>query len=160
MIDEAARAEALRLWEKGAELQMRRELEEAMRCYRESLALCPTAEAHTFLGWALSWKGDIDGALEHCKRAIDVDPDFGNPYNDIGAYLIQKGDLGGAIPWLERAKLAPRYEARHFPYVNLARVYSAQAKPSAAIRELEQALMIEPGDPAAEALLAKLRTLN
>jgi Tfp pilus assembly protein PilF len=158
--EDGARAEALRLWEQGAELQMQRELEAAIRLYRQSLAVCPTAEAHTFLGWALSWTGDIDGAVEECKRAIDVDPDFGNPYNDIGAYLIEKGELDAAIVWLERAKRAPRYEPRHFPYVNLARVYSAQARPTAAIHELEQALSIQPGDRAALALLAKLRTLN
>src|SRR3982750_90579 len=97
--------EAIRLWEEGQACQMRRELPEAIRLYRESLAAYPTAEAHTFLGWALSWQGDIDGAIEECKLAIAVDPEFGNPYNDIGVYLIQKDELEAAIPWLERAKL-------------------------------------------------------
>ena len=31
-------------------------------------------------------------------------PTFGNPYNDIGAYLIAKGELDEAIEWLEKAK--------------------------------------------------------
>jgi Flp pilus assembly protein TadD len=39
-------------------------------------------------------------AIAECHRAIEIDPDFGNPYNDIGAYLIERGDLRGAIPWL------------------------------------------------------------
>jgi len=82
---------ALRLWQEGQLCHMRRDLAGAIRLYRESLAVAPTAEAHTFLGWALSGQGDIDGAIEECKRAIAVDPEFGNPYNDIGAYLIEQG---------------------------------------------------------------------
>jgi Tfp pilus assembly protein PilF len=155
-----AHAEAIRLWEEGAELQMKRELTGAMRLYRRSLEVCPTAEAHTFLGWAMSWQGDIDGAIEECKRAIEVDPEFGNPYNDIGAYLIEQGDLDGAIGWLERAKLATRYEAPHFPYLNLGRVYIAKSQTTRAITEFEHALRLHPGDPVATASLAKLRTLN
>ena len=37
--------------------------------------------------------GKLDEAIEECYKAIDRDPDFGNPYNDIGAYLIEKGQL-------------------------------------------------------------------
>jgi hypothetical protein len=36
-------------------------------------------------------------------RAIQVDPDFGNPYNDIGAYLINLGRHDEAMAWLEQA---------------------------------------------------------
>ena len=43
--------------------QMRGDLDEAIGLYRQSLASVPTAEAHTFLGWALSGKGDYEGRL-------------------------------------------------------------------------------------------------
>jgi Tfp pilus assembly protein PilF len=56
------------------------------------------------------------------QGAIEVDPTFGNPYNDIGAYYIGKGELDEAVQWLEKAKRAPRYEPRHFPYMNLGRL--------------------------------------
>jgi Tfp pilus assembly protein PilF len=55
-------------------------------------------------------------------RAIEIDPEFGNPYNDIGVYLMQRDRLDDAVPWLERAKLAKRYEPRQFPYMNLGRI--------------------------------------
>jgi len=139
---------------------MAKDVEGAIDLYRRSISLSPTAEAHTFLGWALSFKGDIEAAIAECRVAIDIDPDFGNPYNDIGAYLIELGRSDEAIPWLERAKLAKRYEPRHFPYVNLARIYSSRSEVTRAIRELEQALVIEPGDPTSLRMLAKLRTLN
>ncbi len=154
------RAEAIRLWEEGQSFQLRRELPEAIRLYRESLAAYPTAEAHTFLGWALSWQGNIDDAIAECKRAISVDPDFGNPYNDIGVYLIEKGELEAAIPWLEQAKLAKRYEPRHFPHLNLGRIYAKMGKASRAITEFERALELHPGDPMARGALARLRALN
>jgi Tfp pilus assembly protein PilF len=131
-----------------------------VRRYEESIAICPTAEAHTFLGWALSWRGDVLGAIEQCRRAISVDPSFGNPYNDIGAYLIELGRQDEAVEWLERAKRAPRYEPRHFPFLNLARVYAAQGKTTLAISELQAALELAPGDASASSLLAKLRSLS
>jgi Tfp pilus assembly protein PilF len=59
--------------------------------------------------------GRIDDAIAECHRAIEIDPSFGNPYNDIGAYLIAKGELDEAVPWLEKAKTAPRYDPRHYP---------------------------------------------
>src|SRR4026208_71463 len=90
---------------------------------RRSIAAHPTAEAHTFLGWAMSFQGRHEDAIAQCKIAIAVDPTFGNPYNDIGAYLIELGRHDEAPLWLERAKAAPRYEPRQFPYFNLARVY-------------------------------------
>ncbi|HEX4336614.1 MAG TPA: tetratricopeptide repeat protein [Polyangiaceae bacterium] len=148
------------MWEQGQGFQTRRELPEAIRLYRESLATFPTAEAHTFLGWALSWQGDVDGAIRECKQAIEVDPDFGNPYNDIGVYLIEKGELEAAIPWLEQAQRAKRYEPRHFPHLNLGRIYASTGKVSRAIGEFERALELHPGDQMALQALARLRTLN
>lgn len=139
---------------------MRHELDQAVALYRESIALHPTAEAHTFLGWAMSWRGDVQGAIDECKKAIEVDPDFGNPYNDIGAYLIELERHEEAIPWLEKAKLAPRYDPKQFPYMNLSRIYMAKGKMSLAIKELEEAKTIAPGDPNVERALAKLRSLN
>src|SRR5262249_60113491 len=99
-----------------------------MEFYRLSISIAPTAEAHTFLGWAMSFKGDAEAAIAECHRAIEIDPDFGNPYNDIGAYLVELGRPDEAIPWLERAKTAKRYEPRHFPFFNLARVYARQGR--------------------------------
>jgi tetratricopeptide (TPR) repeat protein len=76
---------------------------------------CPTAEAHTFLGWAYSHAGYVERAIAECKRAIEVDPDFGNPYNDIGVYLIEKGALDDAVPWLERRQARAALRAAPLP---------------------------------------------
>ncbi len=135
---------AVQLFNKAYRCQMEGELEEAVRLYRESLHCYPTAEAHTFLGWTFSFQGRYDEAIEECKKAIAVDPDFGNPYNDIGAYLINLGRPEEAIPWLEKAIQSGRYEAYHYPHCNLGRVYVARGMLKKALEEFEKALAIEP----------------
>ncbi len=134
---------AIRLLEQAYENQKEGHLEEAIELYEASIQEHPTAEAHTFLGWTYSYQGKYDDAIEQCKIAITVDPLFGNPYNDIGSYLIQKGQLDQAISWLELAKKAPRYEPRHFPYLNLFRIYLKMGRLDEAQRELEQAKFIQ-----------------
>ena len=134
---------AVQILQKAYERQRAGDLQEAIRLYKASIEEHPTAEAYTYLGWTYSFQGRFDEAIEQCKIAITVDPRFGNPYNDIGSYLIQKGQLDQAIPWLELAKKAPRYEPRHFPYLNLFRVYLKLGQLDAAQREFEQARFIQ-----------------
>ncbi len=145
------------LFQQAYEFQMAGKYEQAIRLYQQSIAVYPTAEAHTFLGWTYSFQGRLDDAIAACHRAIQVDPDFGNPYNDIGVYLMQKGLFDDAMPWLEKAKLAPRYEPRHFPYMNLGRIYLAKGDWLKALKEFEQAVEIMPNDPGARKALAELR---
>jgi len=133
------------------------ELDRAIEAYRASIEACPTAEAHTFLGWTYSFQGRLEEATRECYRAIELDPDFGNPYNDIGVYLMQQGRLDEAIPWFERAKRAPRYEPRHYPFMNLGRVYLKQGKWWDALREFEGAVRMAPKDEDAARALHSLR---
>jgi Tfp pilus assembly protein PilF len=132
-------------------------LDRAVEHYERSVAVHPTAEAHTFLGWSLSFQGRLEEATAECLRAIEIDPDFGNPYNDIGVYLMQQGKLEEAIPWLAKAKLARRYEPRQFPFMNLGRVYLQQGRPWDALREFEGAVQAAPGDAHAAKTLHQLR---
>jgi len=149
---------AIECLEQAYREQLSGNLEEAIRLYQASLAYFPTAEAHTFLGWAYSFEGRLDEAIAECKKAIDVDPSFGNPYNDIGSYLIHQGQLDEAIPWLERAITAKRYEPRHYPHCNLGRVYRAKGLLNKAIEAFETALAIEPNYTFAQNELAEIRT--
>jgi Tfp pilus assembly protein PilF len=156
-MDEAsARDEAQRYFEAAYAAQMRGDLEGAIAGYRKSIECLPTAEAHTFLGWTYSFQGDLEAAIRECCTAIRIDQEFGNPYNDIGSYLIKLGRHQDAIPWLKKAMAASRYEPRHYPHVNLARVYAKQGKVHEAIAELRQALAIEPDHRPARAELHRL----
>jgi len=137
---------AIELIGEAMKLQMAEEFDAAIRLYKESIALYPTADAHTYLGWAYSFKGRLNEAIAQCEIAIELDPEFGNPYNDIGVYLMQQQKLDDAIPWLERAKNAKRYEPRHFPYINLGRVYLTKGMIQKALEEFGGALQINPAD--------------
>jgi Tfp pilus assembly protein PilF len=148
---------AVELLQHAYRLQMEGDLEGAIDGYRRSIELHPTAEAHTYLGWTYSFQGRLEDAIEECKEAITVDADFGNPYNDIGSYLIKLGRLDEAIPWLEKALAAPRYEPRHFPHCNLGQVYWAQGQLARAAQEFERALELSPEYPFAEAALSAIR---
>ena len=152
-----ARERAIELWREAYRRQMAGDLEAAIEIYRRSIAACPTAEAHTFLGWTYSFQGRLEEATAECLRAIEVDPDFGNPYNDIGVYLMQQGKLEEAIPWLERAKHAPRYEPRQFPYMNLGRIYLKQGRWWEALRQFEAAVRLAPTDAELAKALHSLR---
>lgn len=147
---------AQEFFEKGYQLQMKGRLQEAIRLYKLSIKACPTAEAHTFLGWTYSFMHRYLEAIEECRKAIEVDPTFGNPYNDIGAYLIELGKWDDAIPWFERAIAAPRYDPRHFPHFNLSRVYVQRFEYGKAIEHLEKALKIQPDYESARRELRKL----
>lgn len=144
MAEEGLREQAMEYFQKAYELQMKGDLEGAILYYTKSLELYPTAEAYTFRGWTYSFMGRLDEAIEECYKAIAVDPDFGNPYNDIGAYLIQQGKLDEAIPWLEKAIKAKRYESRAFPHMNLGRIWERKGLWEKAMEEYRKALKANP----------------
>ena len=62
----------------------------------------------------------------------------------VRAYLINLGQMDEAIPWLEKATSASRYESHHYPHCNLGRVYMAKGMLKKALEEFEKALTIEP----------------
>jgi tetratricopeptide (TPR) repeat protein len=151
-----------RAWEvlqDAYQAQMEGDYERAVELYQSSLELFPTAEAHTFLGWTYHFQGKLNEAIAECKRAIEIDPEFGNPYNDIGAYMIELGRFEEAIPWLERAIEARRYEPRHFPHYNLGRAYLGREMYGSAMRCFQEALQVEPRYSAARQALESLRRM-
>ena len=132
------------LWQQGYVLHARGRYQAAVEMFRESIEILPTAEGHTFLGWSLSMLGHTEEAIAECEKAIALDPDYGNPYNDIGVYLIDLGRPGEAIPWLEKAIAAERYCCYEFAHFNLGRVQFMQGNLGAARRSFERSLRHDP----------------
>ena len=137
--------EAMRYFKEAYDKQVEGEYREAIELYTKSIEAFPSAEAYTFRGWAYSSLEDYEQAIADCMKAIEVDPEFGNPYNDIGAYLIETGKLDEAIPWLEKAIEAKRYDARCYPHFNLGRVYEARRDWKKA-RDCYEKALTENGD--------------
>ena len=157
MEERQTQEEATKLWQEAYGCQMKGELDRAIELYQRSIEVYPTAEGHTFLGWTLSFQGRLEEATRECLRAIEIDPDFGNPYNDIGVYLMHQDKLDEAITWLEKAKQATRYEPRQFPFMNLGRIHLQQGRWWDALREFEGAVRLAPGDVRAAKMLHNLR---
>ena len=159
MAEENDQKLAIEYFQRAYAHQMKGELDEAIEFYKKSIEVLPTAEAHTFLGWTYSFMGRYEDAITECHRAIAIDPDFGNPYNDIGAYLIEQGALDEAIPWLEKATLAARYESYCFPHYNLGRVYEWKHQWKKAIECYRDSLLQNPDYTLAKAALRRLQAM-
>ena len=142
-------------WRQGYALHMFGAYEQAIVLFKRSIEERPTAEGYTFLGWSLSYVGQLQEAIAACKKAIGIDPDFGNPYNDIGVYLMELGRPNEAIRWLEKAIQAKRYCCYQFAHFNLGRIQLTRGEFEAAKRSFERALKYDPDyTPAKKALEA------
>lgn len=156
-ITNPAKREAVALFNEAYEAQTAGDYRAAINLYKKSIEIFPTAEAYTFLGWTYSFQGKYDLAIAECLAAIAVDSTFGNPYNDIGSYLIAKGNYYDCVRWFKLAIQAPRYEARAFPHFNLATVYEKRGKLLEAAKHYGLALDEQPGYLQAYKALRKLQ---
>ena len=151
--------EAHRLLMEGYEKQMAGKGEAAIELYLKSIAFYPTAEAHTFLGWAYSLKGQFGDAIRECEKAVRIDPEYGNPYNDIGAYLIETGRWTDAIPWLEKATAAARYDGYFYAWYNLGRVWEHEGDWSRALEAYRHAVKQNPQYSLAEKAVQRMQAM-
>ena len=159
-MEDISKKQAKIIFDRAYRQQRRGNLSEAITLYRQSIDLQPSAEAHTFLGWTYSMLERYDDAIEQCKIAIEIDPDYGNPYNDIGSYLLTKGQPAEAIEWLEKAIQAMRYDSPQYPLINMGQAFEQQRRYRSALQAYDKALEINPTDRVAynqrQSLVAKM----
>jgi Tfp pilus assembly protein PilF len=155
--DELPNSRAQEFFQTAFQRQLAGDLEAAISLYTESIEAAPSAEAYTFRGWTRAMRGELEAAIDDCHQAIAVDAEYGNPYNDIGAYLIELGRPDEAIPWLEKAIAAPRYEARCHPWNNLARIAEGRSQWPVALGFYKRALGEAPDSTVAARGLARMR---
>jgi tetratricopeptide (TPR) repeat protein len=148
---------AKQLFNDAYEAQMAKDYERAIELYQRSIETYPTAEAHTFLGWVYSFQSRYVEAIAECLEAMRVDETLGNPYNDIGSYLLAQGDTYGSVRWFRRALLAPRYESYAFPHFNLGRVYESRKQFLEAVKHYGLALEANPSFTEAAVALRKMQ---
>lgn len=154
--DEAAEYRAL-----GEARQQAGDIEDAAAYYRLSIELFPTAEAHTCLAHTLAARARWAEAAAECEKAIALDPDLGNPYNDQAVYLIEQNRLDDALPLLDQALAAPVYDCRHFPHYHRGRILERRVRFFEARDAYQESLNIEPSwEPARIALWRVLGFLN
>ena len=96
---------------------------------------------HTNLGRALQASGDAPGARAAYERAIEIDPRYGDVFNNMATLLHKQGRLDEAITWYQRAiKRFSDYEEIH---QNLADAYSQKGLLDSAVSQYERALAID-----------------
>ena len=147
---------ALHLIEDGLKAASQGLYDRAARRFKDSLRLQRSAEALTYWAWVESSKGNLHVAIHLCREALRVDEDFGNAANDLGSYMAALGDTKGAISYFERAKKSDRYSSRHFPYMNLGRIYWDQGEYWRAYKEYRLAHEICPDDENIKSALVEI----
>jgi len=135
--------EALKLLEEGKSLVAKGDYKAAKKRFQSAVEIIPSAENLTMLAWMLSLEGEISHALNLCLQAIELDPNYGNAYNDIGSYLVELERWEEAIPYFEKAKISTNYDTPAFPYVNLARLYLREEAFEKACLEYKGLLQID-----------------
>lgn len=131
----------------------------AAKRFRDSLKLDRSPDALTYWAWVESSKGNLQVAAHLCREALSIDPECGNAANDLGSYLAALGQIDLAMNYFEKAKKCDRYNSRHFPYMNLGRIYWDRGDYWKAFKEYRQAQKICPDDEGIGAALDKLGQL-
>jgi tetratricopeptide (TPR) repeat protein len=91
---------------------------------------------------ALMKKGSVDAAIDCCKQAIELDPNFADAYNNMGNLWVRVGDLKASINCYQQAiKINPNFAAA---YNNLGLSLMDQGETELAIRSYQKAVKIKP----------------
>jgi len=92
----------------------------------------------------LNEAGQLDKAIEHYYKSLQIKPDSALAHNNLGIALYNLGKLNEAIEHYKKAQeLNPKFSKPHF---NLAVVLAKQGKTDEAIAEYRQALRFRPDD--------------
>ena len=130
----------------------------ALHEFKASSYVQRTSDSLTHWGWMEHHLGDTEKAIDLCQEAIGLDPECGNPYNDIGSYLVALGRTDEAVAWFHKAIVSKNYIPRQFPHINLGKVYLSQKEYQKALFHFEQALRYEPQDPEILEIVQAIRT--
>ena len=99
--------------------------------------------AHNNLGNALNKKGQLDEAIVHYQKTLEICTDFPDVYKNLGNTLAAKGDWPEAIKAYRSAIEAwPKPDARNNN--NLAIALARSGKAEEALAQFEEALRLDP----------------
>jgi tetratricopeptide (TPR) repeat protein len=87
-------------------------------------------------------KTHLDEAVLHLERAIEIDPDYVEARNDLGATFARQGKTDSAIAQFEKAAAL---DSRYSPaFYNLGLMYLGQERIEDAVRAARTAIDIDP----------------
>jgi protein O-mannosyl-transferase len=102
---------------------------------------------HNNLGNDLLQKGQLEEAIAHCQKALEINPNFETAHYNLGLALFQKGQLDEAVGHYQKAvAINPDYAEAHNS-LGLALFQKGQAED--AFAQYQKALAISPNYVAA-----------
>ncbi|MGA2799213.1 MAG: tetratricopeptide repeat protein, partial [Thermoguttaceae bacterium] len=110
--------------------------------------------AHNDLGLVLASRGQIDEAIEHYEKALEIKPDYPDAHNNLGIALASCGRIGEAIEHYEKAlEINPDYAKA---YNNLGIALANCGRIIKAMAHFRKALEIDPDYAEAQADLGNV----
>jgi arylsulfatase A-like enzyme len=79
------------------------DLRYAIAAFEKSLAIAPTPEAAVELATAARKLGDVPRAIAALRKAVELDPDDPDSWNELGAMLLSHDEPSAAIAAFEKA---------------------------------------------------------
>ena len=99
--------------------------------------------AHCNLGTALLEKGQVDEAMAHYRKALEINPSSVGALSGLGAALLNKGQVDEAITQLRKAlAIDPNFSNAHY---NLGNALFQKGLVDQAISQYQETLEAEPG---------------
>jgi len=96
----------------------------------------------------LEEKGNTNEALDHYQKAVELKPNYANPYNNIGNIFSKKNDFDSAIPYyLDAIRLEPSFDDAH---ANLGIALMRTGDIDGARRHFRAALETNPSNQSAQ----------
>ena len=141
---------------KACNLHNRGNIIKAIENFKLSLRYNTTSKAHYWLACAYGLQGRFEAAIDQCIIVTLIEPDNGNPYNDVGSYLIDLCRFDEAVEWLDMALNTPINEYRYYPLYNLGRIAEAKGDWAEAITCYAEALKLKPSYKAAEVSMTRI----
>jgi len=145
---------------RGVQLQQNGHLKEAIESYQRAVSLNSNyAEAHYNLGDAYEDLPAFDKAAQEYQLAIEADPAFYEPYNNLARlYIKRRKDYAAALELLDRAwSFTPKeHSVQYTLYKNYAWASFELHQFGQAKQNLNSAIALDDARGAAHCLLAKL----
>lgn len=128
---------------------------DAITLWQDCLDKTPRkARPHLSLGAAYAAQENFDKAMIHYQRALEIEPDFVEAYNNIGNLRLKEGLLAQAEQLYRKVlKKRPVHVKAHF---NIALALHRQDKPNDALYYLKKLVQIDHGFTEAHLLIGDI----
>ncbi len=111
--------------------------------WQDTVAKAPeNARAHYNFGNCLAWRGELDQAISHYQKALEIKPDDADTHNNFGIALASRGQFDEAVAHFQKAlEINPALAETHN---NLGSALRDQGHIAEAIVSFQKAVELNP----------------